>query len=183
MRRSFWGVLVLVVALAGLTGSMAQATHAAGLPDTVVITMQYGAALHQSPSSDSSIALIASCGEYLTVVDARQGWFQVYTRGLYFWVGGARVADASVVASPDCSNAITYQVDDLVSTYVPSGCLSQRSSPSRSASFSHCVENGTVYQLKSGPIAVSGEDWFQVWSADNGYGWMLAQYLIGLPHT
>lgn len=183
MRRSFWGLLVLMAALAGLTGRMALPAHAAGLPDVLVVTMQYGAALHQAPSSDSPIAVTASCGEYLSVVGAQDGWYRVYSRAIYLWVGGARVADASLVASPDCSNAVTYQVDDWVSTSVPSGCLSQRSSPSRSASYTHCVENGTIYQIASGPIASGGEDWFEVWSADNGGGWMLAQFLIGLPHS
>ncbi len=126
--------------------------------------------------------MTASCGEYLTVVGARDGWYRVYTRSLYFWIGGARVADASLVAAPDCSNAVTYQVDDWVSTSVPSGCLSQRSSPSRGATFTHCVENGTLYQIKSGPIESNGEDWFAVSSPDYGDGWMLAQYLIGLSH-
>jgi hypothetical protein len=64
--------------------------------------------------------------------------------------------------------------------YVPTGCLSLRYSPSRTARYDSCVSNNHVYTIENGPIEVSGDDWFEVWSPSTGDGWTLAQYLYAI---
>lgn len=81
----------------------------------------------------------------------------------------------------DCAGAITFQIGQPAITRVQSGCLSLRTDPSRDAAFTHCVSNGHVYTLVNGPLAVDGEDWFEVTSPSTGAGWCLAQFLLPAP--
>jgi hypothetical protein len=177
MKR--WLTMLVVVAVGAVVGlTRAPSTvHAAALPDVVVVVKQYGAALRTAPDSDAPISYTASCGDFLTVVGARDGWYEVYAHATYLWVGGARVADAAAPPSYDCSAAFTFQIGDEVQTLVPSGCLSLRYTPSRQAPYDYCVENGHHYFIANGPIEVDGEDWFEVWSASTDSGWVLAEYL------
>jgi hypothetical protein len=147
-------------------------------PSAVVVVKQYGAALRVAPSSEADIVVTASCGETLSVVSARDGWYEVYTRAQYLWVGGARVADVARPPAFSCREAVTFQVFDTVETFVVTGCLSLRAFASRTAPFEYCVTNGHRYTILNGPIEVAGEDWFEVWSAETGSGWVLAQFIF-----
>lgn len=145
----------------------------------LVVTERFGAALRVYPSSEAPIKIILSCGAQLTAFAQANGWYHVRAGGAGSgWVGGLRVAALSSAPSYDCRGAVTYQVGTRVRTYVPTGCLSLRAYPSRAAPYNHCVSNGHQYVIINGPIEVSGEDWFGVYSATTGSGWSLAQYLL-----
>jgi hypothetical protein len=150
-------------------------------PPAVVVIKQYGAALRVAPSSEAEIVVTASCGETLSVVGSQDGWYEVYSRAQYLWVGGARVADAARPPQFSCREAVTFQVFDTVETFVVTGCLSLRAYASRNAPFEHCVTNGHRYTILNGPIEVAGEDWFEVWSGETGSGWVLAQFIFPMP--
>jgi hypothetical protein len=122
------------------------------------------------------VVYTVSCGTVLPVIDSNSGWYEVQWAGNAVWVGGARVAILGA-GSSSCSNARTFQIGDQVVTYVPTGCLSLRYSPSRTAGYDSCVSNNHVYIIENGPIDVGGDDWFEVWSPSTGDGWALAQYL------
>ncbi|MHB8576459.1 MAG: SH3 domain-containing protein [Dehalococcoidia bacterium] len=184
MRRT--SLITVALMLAGFVAALAfagrvTAIHAApSTPDTVVVTMRYGAALRLAPSSDADISTVAACGATFGVAAEQDGWYAVYAANQTLWVGGGRVADAATNV-PDCSDAVTFQVNSVAMVHVQSGCLSLRSAPSRMAAYSQCVEDGHIYTIQSGPLAVSGEDWFQVWSDSTGDGWVLADYLTRIP--
>jgi hypothetical protein len=147
---------------------------------SIVISEKYGAAIRSAPSSDARILVVLSCGTVLRQLGASGGWFHGVSANGQFdgWVGGARVRSADNAGSPNCSGAVTYQPGDQVISRVQTGCLSLRSSPSRSASFTQCVSNGHVYTILNGPIDVNNEDWFQVTSPSTGSGWSLAEFLV-----
>lgn len=180
IRLAVFVVLSAALHLAGAFPNRAAAYPEAATtqPSTVVVFKQYGAALRVAPSSEADIVVTASCGETLSVVSARDGWYEVYSRAQYLWVGGARVADAARPPAFSCREAVTFQVFDTVETFVVTGCLSLRAFASRTAPFEHCVTNGHRYTILNGPIEVSGEDWFEVWSAETGSGWVLAQFIF-----
>jgi hypothetical protein len=136
----------------------------------VVVTKRHGAALRANPSSDAPIQVIVPCGTQLTLVGQTQGWYRVFkTKPAAFgWVSGLRMTPLGSAPAFICAGAVTYQVGDRVRTHVPTGCLSLRSSPSRQASYAHCVANGHIYAITNGPIEVAGEDWFGVFSASTG---------------
>lgn len=184
VRHTVLLALSLVVAAAGVVAQhVDSATAAAAMtqPPVVVVIKQYGAALRVAPSSEAEIIITASCGETLSVVGAHDGWFEVYSRAQFLWVGGARVADAGRPPQFSCREAVTFQVFDVVETFVVTGCLSLRTLASRDAPFEHCVTNGQRYVILNGPIEVAGEDWFEVWSAETGSGWVLAQFIFPGP--
>jgi hypothetical protein len=164
---------------ADLVGSaVGQRTEAITL---LVVDKPLGAALHVYPSSDAPIVRNLSCSAEVTIHGRNAGWYAVDAPGgLTGWIGGARVQAANQ-AGPDCMGAVTYQVGESVTTFVPTGCLSLRGSPSRQAPYAHCVANGHRYLISGGPISVAGEDWFNIWSASTGAGWSLAQYLAVAP--
>jgi len=146
-----------------------------------VVVKRYGAAVRAAPISDARILTVVGCSAVLRVLDATAGWYRVSTGGTEGWVGGARVADTGSAPRVDCAGAVTYQTGDQVVSSVPSGCLSLRESPSRTAVIVQCVENGTRYAIVNGPIDVDGEDWFEVTSTRFGRGWSLAQFLLPAP--
>ena len=145
--------------------------------EAVRVVRQFGAALCTAPSGEADIVVVAACGETLTVAGENDGWYQVYARARSLWVGKARVENASAPSRPDCTNATTFQINDVVLTQVAQGCLSLRRTPSRDAPYDHCVNNGHRYTIINGPVAAEGEDWFEVQSASTGSGWVLAQFL------
>jgi hypothetical protein len=170
--------------VAVLGAGVAPASAAPEAPQRVVVTKQYGAALHTAPSSDADVGFSASCGDSFPVLDVQDGWYQVMTAGGPFWVGGARVADAAAPPVFDCSNAVTFPMDSWAAANVQSGCLSQRLSPSREAAIEQCVDNGTQFRVTGGPVEVAGEDWLRVWSPGYPDGWVLAQFLVpALPQV
>jgi hypothetical protein len=144
----------------------------------LVVTQRFGAALHAYPASGAPALYILPCGTRMFEVAQANGWYQVATLGgpasRSGWVGGALIAAG---AAAGCANATTYQIGDGVETHVASGCLALHGTPSRRASYAHCVANGHGYLITSGPIIVAGETWLGVWSASTGVGWMLAQSL------
>lgn len=172
-RIAILAALVVAFGLVGMHVAPARARSGA-----VVVIKPFGAALRYEPSSDASVASVASCGEHLSVVGELGGWYRVYSRAQYLWVGGARVADEESGPRPDCSQGYTFEPGDTVVTHVTSGCLSLRRMPSRSAEYYSCVDNGHRYIIGNGPIESEGEDWFEVWSERTGNGWVLAQYLL-----
>ncbi|HVC82097.1 MAG TPA: SH3 domain-containing protein [Chloroflexota bacterium] len=153
-------------------------THAA--PRQLVVFKRFGAALRVTPSSSASIRHTLPCGSMMQVVGVQGGWFHVIANGsrVHGWIGGARVADAANPPAFDCTDSYTFQVGDHAYTYVKTGCLSLRVSPSRIAVYHSCVRNFHDYTVTNGPIAVAGEDWFGVTSTSTGGGWALAQYLL-----
>ena len=174
------GLALLLASSTGVQGA-AQARPIAR-DGGLVVSLPYGAALHLYPSSDAPDLVNLGCGTRLTVLGSTSGWYHVeVTDGPAGWVGAARVAVGAV--RPSCSNVVTYQVGERVITQVASGCLSLRRTPSRQASYTHCVANGHVYTITTGPIAVAGEDWFGVWSLSTGAGWSLALYLLPGPDS
>lgn len=89
------------------------------------------------------------------------------------------MAVGSPPPSADCSGGLSLSVGQPVRTYVPSGCLSLRATPSRSAAMLTCVENGWGYQIVNGPVDPgTGEDWFEVYNSRTGSGWVLADHLL-----
>jgi hypothetical protein len=139
--------------------------------------MKYGTALRAAPNSDARIIVVLGCGTTLRQVGVNGDWYHTVTSNQTDgWVGGARIEPAG--SAVDCAGAVTYQPGDQALSHVQSGCLSLRSSPSRDASFTHCVSNGHVYTILNGPINVSGEDWFEVTSPSTGSGWVLADFLV-----
>ncbi len=170
--------LLLGVAVFALRAA-APAVVTSGGTQALVIIKQYGAALRSYPSSDAPIQTTLSCGARVASFDLQNGWYHVRTAaGSVGWVGGARAAPVAGAPTYNCSNAITYQVGTRVVTHVASGCLSLRATPSRQATYAHCVPNGHVYVIINGPISVAGEDWFGVFSSSTGSGWSLANYLL-----
>lgn len=144
---------------------------------TLTVVKKYGAAMHRQSSSDAPVVETVACGTRLRVFDAASGWYQVEAANqVAGWVGGVRVADAQT-APPDCSGAVTFPVGSSVLSHVQSGCLSVRISPSRNATYAHCVSNGHAFKIINGPVEAEGDDWFGVTSADTGNGWVLAQFL------
>ncbi len=186
MRRFLVLPAILVLVLTSVAFARPQVSSAqverVSAPEqlrSLVIIKSYGAALRFQPDSDAGIAYVASCGDVFPVVDSYGGWYQVYSYAYddYLWVGGARVANAANPPYFSCRDAVTYQMGDEVASYVRSGCLSVRYYPSRQAPYDSCVYNGHLFTLTNGPIEVDGEDWFEAWSPDTGYGWVLANYL------
>jgi hypothetical protein len=161
--------------------TLAPSVDRGGATASVVVVKPYGAALRASPAGDARILVTVGCNTILRVLEASAGWYRVSTGRVEGWVGGARVADAGNPPRFDCTNAVTYQVGDPVVTFVQSGCLSLRETPSRSAAILQCVENGTRYTIVNGPIDVDGEDWFEVSAPRIGRGWSLAQFLRPAP--
>lgn len=160
LRALGWLAFLLLLAV-----SNRQPTPARAQSGAVVVTRQFGAALRIAPQSDATIVYTASCGDVFQVVaSTSSGWYEVTWNGNYLWLGGARVADAGSSLAPDCSNARTFQIGDTVTTYVATGCLSLRYTPSRNAPYDQCVANGYAYVIVNGPIEVNGEDWFEVQS-------------------
>jgi hypothetical protein len=176
-----FGVLTLAAMLLALSLGPRWSGQASAQSGSVVVIRQFGAALRNAPSSDASIVFTASCGDVLPVIDSTSGWYEVLSGGSAVWVGGARVVPLSSRPSYSCADARTFQIGDEAVTYVPTGCLSLRYTPSRDASYDSCVNNGHVYVIENGPIEVNGEDWFEVWSRSTGDGWSLAQYLYTGP--
>jgi Bacterial SH3 domain len=186
MRRLLtMGVLLVLAAtsLASAPGVLARVSQASG---AVVVIKPYGAAVHAAPSSDADIYVNVACGSVLRVLDSYQGWYNVQTRdGTRGWVGGVRVGDANRPPRYTCTiddpvdgpSRFTVQMGDYLYSYVQSGCLSLRYSPSRQAPYDYCVSNFHQYVVTGGPLDVDGEDWFSVWSASTGDGWSLAQFL------
>jgi hypothetical protein len=164
----------------GVAPSRAQtitAAHAA-LPQKLIIYKRFGAALRKSPSSNARIVRVLPCGQDLAVVKANQGWYYVDVGPYEGWVGGARVADENNPPAYDCTDAYTFQMHQRAYSYVRTGCLSLRVTPSRNAVYHYCVANYHNYVVTNGPIEVAGEDWFQVTSPSTGAGWSLAVYLL-----
>ncbi len=146
---------------------------------TLVVIKRYGAVLRAHPSSDAPIEGTLPCGMDLSMLDAASGWYHVTTKSaMTGWVGGLRVTVLSSKPQYSCADAVTYPVGTHVSTYVPTGCLSLRSEPSRQAPYAHCVANDHIYVITNGPIEVRGEDWFGVYSPSTDGGWSLAKYLL-----
>src|SRR5579875_622422 len=129
MRRI--ALLTALVALIAGAGARAPGytARAQGVPATIVITGAYGAALHTSPSSDAPVVAVAPCGTTWGVYTARDGWYETDIGGERVWIGGARAADASDPPFYACA-PYTFQIGDIVATYVDSGCLSLRDQPS-----------------------------------------------------
>ena len=74
---------------------------------------------------------------------------------------------------------MSLSVSQQVETYVASGCLSLRATPSPSAAILTCVENGHRYRIINGPVAPgTSEDWFEVYSRRTGSGWVLADHML-----
>jgi hypothetical protein len=173
--------LSLAAVLFALSLSLCWAGYASAQSGSVVVSKRFGAALHVAPSSDADIFFTASCGDALTVIGSSSGWYHVLWGGNALWVGGARVVSAGNLGSSSCRGARTFQIGDEVVTYVETGCLSLRYTPSRSAGYDYCVNNAHHYVIENGPIEVNGDDWFAVWSAGTGDGWSLAEYLYAAP--
>lgn len=146
------------------------------------VAKAYGAAIRVAPSSDATIMYHRPCGDVLAVVGASGGWLRVLTPiGDEGWVGGGRVVVGSPPPAVDCSGARLLWTTGYAATYLPTGCLSLRESPSRDAPILACVGNGHVYRLMNGPFDPgTGEDWFAVFSPSTGYGWSLAEHLYML---
>ena len=142
----------------------------------------FGAALRRAPSSDAEVLFIVPCDSLLPVIAERGGWIQTEIGGLFGWVGGGRVRVGTNPPHADCEGGFTFDVGDVVATFVPTGCLSLRAEPSRDAHIYHCVSNGHRYRIVNGPIDPgSGEDWFEVWSSSTGSGWVLAEHIFPSP--
>ncbi len=168
----------LMIALLALSNRGSDRVRATTLPEAVEVVKPYGAALRGEPSSDAGIAHVASCGEWLTVAGEQDGWYLVYSRAAYYWVGGARVADVLERVAYTCEPGFTFQPQDVVQAIVASGCLSVRAFPGASAPYDHCVASYHRFLVTNGPIEEDGEDWFEVWSEVTGRGWARAQYLF-----
>jgi hypothetical protein len=169
------GSCALAPATALTPARTARAATRPALPADLVVIKRFGAALRRTPSSAARIVRVMPCGQTLAVSGANQGWYRVYVGPYEGWVGGARVADAANPPPYDCTDAYTFQMGQHVYSYVRTGCLSLRVSPSRQAAYYHCVANFHAYTVINGPIAVAGEDWFAVTSSSTGSGWSLAQ--------
>jgi Bacterial SH3 domain len=177
-KRLGWTAIAIALVFCSL-GFGSQ--RAAAQVSSVVVTMPFGAALRYSPSSDADVYYTAACGDTFRVVDSSNGWYEVNAGGTFVWVGGARVANAASPGRYSCAGGRTFQIGDGVITRVQSGCLSLRYTPSRSAGYDSCVENGHYYVIQNGPLEVNGEDWFDVWSPSTGSGWSLAEFLYPAP--
>lgn len=161
--------------------ALARAAYSAqAMPGRLVVFKRYGAALHVSASSNARVVHTLPCGSTMRAVSLAAGWYQVVVDGsnLRGWVGGARVANAANPPAYDCTDAYTFQVGEHAYSYVKTGCLSLRSTPSPTASYHYCVANFHDYTVTDGPITVAGEDWFGVYSPGTGGGWSLARYLL-----
>ncbi|MGE3272547.1 MAG: SH3 domain-containing protein, partial [Chloroflexota bacterium] len=115
------------------------------------------------------------------VLATEGGWVKVRTDGGPGWIGGGRVIVRSTPAQLDCSESRFLHVAGYVQTYVPTGCLSLRATPSREARMLACVPNGTEYLVSDGPYDPgTGEDWFLVYSPETGEGWVLADHIYSI---
>lgn len=184
--------LLLVLALVAvsilpvsLRTTSAQGIEISGSPTDVSqgatyarVVKRYGAAIRAAPSSDSMIYWMASCNDVFMVTGRSSGWYEILDRdGTSGWVGGARVSVGAAPAPADCRGAVTFQAGGTVIASVPTGCLSIRYEPSRTAAYDACVPSGYRLEIMNGPMEVNGEDWFEVWSPSTGGGWSLASYL------
>lgn len=184
--RQFLLTLALVAVLVVPPVASAQAvgqphdptTDAAQGPAYARVVKRYGAAIRAEPSSESMIYWMASCNDLFLVIGRAGDWYEVLdTDGTSGWVGGARVAVGAAPPRVDCRGAVTFQAGGVVYVTTPSGCLSIRHQPSRTATFDACVPGGSLLEIMNGPIEVAGEDWFEVWSPSTGRGWALAAYM------
>ena len=142
------------------------------------VVKPYGAAIRTAPDGDAPIVHSSACGDLWPVLETRNGWVRVTNGVEGGWIGGARVALGSPPAA-DCSGGFSFHVLQEVRTYVPTGCLSLRTAPSRSAAMRTCVANGFYYVIVNGPVDPgTGEDWFEVDSPLTGQGWVLADHLV-----
>jgi hypothetical protein len=143
------------------------------------IARPFGAALRESPSSQSELTASLLCGEAYPVLEMRDGWVKVRVTDGTGWVGGGRVTVGSPPPPADCDGARDMLAYSHVTTWVESGCLSLRTQPSRNAPITACVQNGYDYVLVDGPFDPgTGEDWFRVQGRGTGYGWVLAEHLF-----
>ncbi len=143
------------------------------------IVKPHGAAIRTAPDGDAPIVHSSDCGDLWPVLETRNGWVRVTNGVADGWIGGARVALGSPPPFADCSGGRSLSVSQPVWTYVPTGCLSLRALPSRSATMLTCVANGHQYTIVNGPVDPgTGEDWFEVYSPRTGLGWVLADHLL-----
>lgn len=188
MRSLLHALIVTTIALAvlasaaraePLSGSPAAADTSqqhAGLFATVV--RDHGAAVRVAPSSAAPIMFNTMCGDVWPALATEGGWVKVRTDTGVGWVGGGRVIVSSSPAAVDCSDARFIFPTGHVQTYVASGCLSLRATPSREGAILACVQNGHRYLVVDGPYDPgTGEDWFKVTSGATGSGWALADHL------
>ena len=143
------------------------------------VVKPYGAAVRAAPDSDAPVLYSSECNDLWRVLDVRDGWVRITNGAGDGWIGGGRVALGAAPAAVDCGGTFHFYVGQQVETYVASGCLSLRSTPSRSATIEACVSNGHLYRIVNGPVdSGSGEDWFEVYSPGTGIGWVLADHLF-----
>lgn len=164
----------------------------------VVVIKKYGAGLRAQPTTDAELLDGIPCGTVLDVIAQQPGWYHVLlstpvsrrdTLLWDGWVGGVRVRPLTDAPSDDCRDAVTFPPGIEVVTGVPTGCLSLRTQPARTAPLVRranpiastvedvCVQNGTHYWVVGGPVEVDGEDWLEVGADGIGRGWALADYL------
>jgi len=142
------------------------------------VTKPFGAAIRTAPDSDAPVVYSSDCGDLWPVLEVRDGWVRVSNGLGDGWIGGGRVAVGSPPAQASCGGAVSLHVGEYVETFVPTGCLSLRATPSRSAAILTCVSNGHAYAIVNGPFDPgTGEDWFEVYSRSTGGGWVLAEHL------
>jgi hypothetical protein len=161
----------------GVAGGVADEGQQRGSMYATVVKA-YGAAVRVGPASDAPIMFNTGCGDIWPVMETAGGWVKVRTDDGPGWIGGARVIVSSGVPSLDCGEARFFVVNDDVKTYVATGCLSLRATPSRDGAILACVKNDHNYRVIDGPVdAGTGEDWFKVTSASTGPGWVLADHI------
>ena len=188
MRQVLHALIVATIALAVLAsaaraemlgrnaGASQEGQQRNGLYATVV--REYGAAIRVGPSSDSPIMFSTGCGDIWPVLEAAGGWVKVSTDAGSGWIGGGRVVVSIATAFADCSVARFIYPTSYVTTYVETGCLSLRATPSREGAIRACVKNDHQYLVVDGPYDPgAGEDWFKVTSPSTGSGWVLAEHI------
>lgn len=191
MRQVLHALIVATIALAMLA-MLASAVRAetlgrtAGAPQEgqqrnqlyATVVRQYGAAIRVGPSSDAPIMFSAGCGDIWPVLETSGGWVKVRTDAGSGWIGGGRVVVTTATAFADCSVSRFIYPTGYVTTYVETGCLSLRATPSREAAIRACVKNNHQYMVTDGPFDPgTGEDWFKVTSPSTGSGWVLAEHI------
>ena len=189
MRQILHALIVATIALSVLASAARAETlgHARGVGAAdesqqrtmyATVIRAYGAAIRVGPSSDAPIKFNTGCGDIWPVAETSGGWVKVRTDAGFGWIGGGRVVVRTSPATVECSDAHFIAPTTYVKTYVASGCLSLRATPSREGTVVACVKNEHRYLVVDGPYDPgTGEDWFKVTSPSTGTGWTLADHL------
>lgn len=194
----------LVVAMLGIQGTAvavlaeppAAALEAPAEQQTQArVIRRYGAALREDSSPEGLILMTGGCNETFLMLGTNGPWRQLFfvvgrpdeqtideDDDIFGWVHADHLAVGPDPAPVDCGGAMGHRIGGQVESFNDRGCLTLRAEASPTAAESDCRPDGSRYEVVSGPVTQSGEEWFELRPLDGGpNGWSRGAAVFPIP--